>query len=290
MTKIKNLGLIGVGLIGTSVLLGLTKKNLVSRVYAYDTNSENIDYAIKEGWVDENSTIDEIAKKCDFVIIATPTKAIINVLKQLAYNLNPNATVIDVGSTKAEIITYTHQNFPHLKSCFVPCHPIAGWHTNGPHSANPNLFVNRNIVITPFNETPSERLEFVKNLWDLLGAKVNLMTSFEQHDKIFSALSHLPHFIASSYMEYLMKNVHFRDNIDLGGTGFRDFSRIAGGSAQVWTDIFLSNRDVLLEQINDFETHLIMMRELIDSGDKVKIMDWLERTSELRNSWKGIIE
>lgn len=287
MKSIHNLGLVGVGLIGTSFVRGLLENNIVSNVLAYDSNPSNLEHALNQGWISDQASLNKLSKVCDFIVIATPTKSIVKVLDEISTDLNAEAMLIDVGSTKNEIITHVSEKLPHLRTQFIPCHPIAGWHINGPSSANPDLFNSKNVILVPFPETDSDRVQYVCQLWEGLGAVVTILNDAREHDKFFSALSHFPHFIASSYMEFLLRNPSFSSNLNLGGTGFRDFSRIAGGSEQVWTDIFLSNRLELLNQILEFEELVSEIKELLNKGDKEGISQWLQRTALLRNSWRG---
>lgn len=284
--KIQTLGIIGVGLIGGSFALGLKHAGKVQQVLGYGRDEKSIAQARALGLIDQSVSIEEIAEKADVIVIATPVKAFADICKVLVSHLNERAIVSDVGSTKAEVIRQAREVFGDKIAQFVPAHPIAGSHTSGPTAAIPDLFQNRNVILTPLVENKTASVELMSELWQYCGANVQILADGKDHDDIFAAVSHFPHFLASSYMSFMESDPVRQQALKMGGTGFRDFTRIAAGSPEMWRDIFLSNQEAMLEQMTAFEKEFAYIRGLLENKDAEGLYDWLDKAAKTRKEWK----
>ncbi|WP_159990976.1 prephenate dehydrogenase [Pelistega ratti] len=286
--KINTLGIIGVGLIGGSFALALKKAGLVENVIGYGRDQQSIQQAKDLGIIDAIVTIEEMGKVADVIMIATPVKAFLSVAEVLAPVLNDKAIVCDVGSTKAEVIQWAKIAFKEKIAQFIPSHPIAGSHSSGPAAAFATLFHERNVIITPLAENKSEDVAWMQALWEACGANVQLLDQAKDHDDIFAAVSHFPHFLAASYMSFMESDAVRRQALHMGGTGFRDFTRIAAGSPEMWRDIFLSNQEAMLAQMNAFEKEFHRIRTLLENKDADQIYQWLSTAAQARRAWTTI--
>lgn len=284
--KIGVLGIIGVGLIGGSFALGLKHAGKVQQVLGYGRDEKSIAQARALGIIDKSVSIAEIAQQADVIVIATPVKAFPNVLRELAPHLRAETIVSDVGSTKAEVIRQAREILGDKIGQFVPAHPIAGSHTSGPTAAIPDLFQDRNVIITPLAENSVASVTLMTELWQCCGAKVQLLAQSKDHDDIFAAVSHFPHFLAASYMSFMESDPVRQQALKMGGTGFRDFTRIAAGSPEMWRDIFLSNQEAMLEQMTAFEKEFAYIRGLLENKDAEGLYDWLDKAAKTRKEWK----
>ncbi|MDY3330347.1 MAG: prephenate dehydrogenase/arogenate dehydrogenase family protein [Pelistega sp.] len=284
--KIQTLGIIGVGLIGGSFALGLKHAGRVERVLGYGRDEKSIAQARALGLIDKSVSLAEMAAQADVIVIATPVKAFPAVLQELAPHLQANAVVSDVGSTKAEVIRQARDILGGKIGQFVPAHPIAGSHASGPTAAIPDLFQERNVIITPLAENKLQDVELISELWRACGARVQILAQAKDHDDIFAAVSHFPHFLASAYMSFMESDPVRQQALQMGGTGFRDFTRIAAGSPEMWRDIFLSNQEAMLAQMSAFEKEFAHIRQLLENKDTDGIYNWLDKAAKLRKNWK----
>ena len=208
-------------------------------------------------------------KNADLVFLAIPVGQTAKILAQIASHLESKTIITDAGSTKQDVIAAARSFLPgHLKN-FVPGHPIAGTEQSGANAANANLFRDKNLILTPLDETNTNALECVKELWHGCGARVSEMKAY-QHDEILAAISHLPHLLASTLMNHTFSSSTKDSSDDLlrfAGSGFRDFTRIVGSSPEMWRDICLANRELLLQQIDAYQNELTRMREILENGD-----------------------
>jgi len=269
-TILKKLVIIGVGLIGGSFALALRKAGLVKHIVGLGRSRENLQRALELGILDEIADDFPLAlKNADLVFLAIPVGQTAKILAQIASHLESKTIITDAGSTKQDVIAAARSFLPgHLKN-FVPGHPIAGTEQSGANAANANLFRDKNLILTPLDETNTNALECVKELWHGCGARVAEMKAY-QHDEILAAISHLPHLLASTLMNHTFSSSTKDSSDDLlrfSGSGFRDFTRIAGSSPEMWRDICLANRELLLQQIDAYQNELTRMREILENSD-----------------------
>jgi len=269
-TILNKLVIIGVGLIGGSFALALRKAGLVKYIVGLGRSRENLQRALELGILDGITDDFSLAlKNADLVFLSIPVGQTTKILSQIAPHLESKTIITDAGSTKQDVIAAARSFLlGHLKN-FIPGHPIAGAEQSGVNAANADLFRDKNLILTPLDETDTNALERVKKLWQGCGARISQMNAY-QHDEILAAMSHLPHLLAVALMNHTCSSSTGDSPDDLmrfAGSGFRDFTRIAGSSPEMWRDICLANRELLLKQINAYQNELTSMSGMLVSGD-----------------------
>jgi prephenate dehydrogenase len=282
---INRLAIIGVGLIGGSFALDLKQKGLVGQVVGVGRTRANLDLALQLGLIDGIASDPAAAvADADLVLLAIPVGAMLEVFRSIAPVLKPDCILTDVGSTKQDVIAAARAGLGAKLGQFVPAHPIAGAETSGAVAAHAGLFLGKPLVLTPLAENRSQDVEAVEALWTACGAKVGRMEAAE-HDRVFAAVSHLPHLAAFALMEELAgrrrAEVYFR----YAGAGFRDFTRIAGSHPEMWRDISLANRHALVEELDIYIAKLKEIRALIEKGDGASLEELFERARAARQNW-----
>jgi prephenate dehydrogenase len=267
MRRLKTLAVIGVGLIGGSLALALKRAGAVGSVTGFDRDPSALERAIALGVIDGVAgSASEAAKGAEMIVVAVPVRAIGPALHDVALAMDAGAVVTDVGSTKSEVVRLAREELRERNARFVPGHPIAGRESSGVDAAIPDLFRNARIVLTPTAETAPDAVDLVRAMWEAAGARP-AMAGAEEHDRIFAAVSHLPHLLSFA----LVSEIASRDNglelLGYAAGGFRDFTRIAASSPEMWRDIALQNRVALLEEIERYGARLAVFRELIEKGD-----------------------
>jgi len=275
-TMLNKLVIIGVGLIGGSFALALRKAGLVKQITGLGRSKENLQHALELGILDEaTDNYSQALEKADLVLLATPVGQTSIILDRINPYLEPQTIISDVGSTKQDVIAAARSSIPgHFKN-FVPAHPIAGAELSGATAANVDLFRNKNVILTPSDETGTDAIESIKELWQGCGAHISLMQPY-QHDEILAMMSHLPHILAFALMNHMLLTCTEENSDDLlnsVGGGFRDFARIAGSSPEMWKDICLANRELLLKQINNYQDELTRMCEMLENNDEAALED-----------------
>jgi prephenate dehydrogenase len=220
----------------------------------------------------------------DIVLIAVPVAATEATFKAIKHLVTPNVLIMDVGSTKRDVIDAARRALREHVGTFVPAHPIAGKEVSGVEHADAELYVGRQVILTPIERTQTVQLQKAVDVWTALGCRV-LKMSPEQHDAAFAAVSHLPHLIAFALMNGISGQPQGKDYLTLAGPGFRDFTRIAASDPKVWRDIFVSNREELLEQSKIFQRNLQALELIISSGNTEALEGLLEQASNTRGNW-----
>jgi prephenate dehydrogenase len=242
-TGLKKLVIFGVGLIGGSLALALRRNNLNLQIVGIGRNGESLQTAIDLGVIDEmNPSPESAMQDADIIIIAAPVAQTPNILKSIAPHLGPNTVITDVGSTKSDVVDYAAAILGNQFGQFVAGHPIAGAEKSGVTAARADLFDGKNIVLTPTAETLLESSRKIRDMWIQAGARVTEMSA-SHHDEIFAAVSHLPHLLAFALVDDLASRPNAEELFAFAAGGFRDFSRIAGSSPEMWRDISLANRE-----------------------------------------------
>ncbi len=267
---IDKLGIIGVGLIGGSTGLSLKKKNLVKTVYGYDANKENLKKAKELEIIDKAVDLKTIAS-CEIIVIATPVETIADYVVKMC-ELSQGSVILDFGSVKKPIIDQVLNKSGNC-SKYVPMHPIAGTENFGPEAAKNNLFNGAYCIITPHSKIDKDATEKAKNLVSLLGMKIKEMEP-AFHDKVFGYVSHLPHVIA-----YTLVNLVFDkpEQYRFIGGGFKDYTRVAASSENMWSGIFLLNKDNVIEAIDDYIGQLEYVKEMIQDNNRKAINEYLRK-------------
>ena len=281
----EQLGLIGCGLMGGSFALAMKRAGLVKRVVGYSKSPSTTERARQMGVIDVEAPSALLAVSgADVVLIAVPVAATEATFKAIKHLVTPNMLVMDVGSTKREVIDAARRALREQIGSFVPAHPIAGKEVAGVENADVDLFVGKQVILTPIERTSPELLQKAIAVWTGLGCRVGKMTP-EDHDSAFAAVSHLPHLIAFALMNAITGQPSGADFLSLAGPGFRDFTRIAAADPQVWRDIMISNRQELLEQSKIFQRNLQALELMISNGNAEALEDLIDQASLARANW-----
>ncbi|MFA5663253.1 prephenate dehydrogenase [Castellaniella sp.] len=281
------LAVVGTGLIGGSFAAALRRVGQVGRVLGVGRTPAALQRARELGLIDEVVELDQAAARADLILLATPIRAMADVLRRLAPLLRQQTLITDAGSTKQDVARMARSHLGARSRQFIPGHPIAGSEMAGPEAADAMLFHGRKVVLTPFEDTPGVQLHHLIRIWEACGARVQLMTP-EAHDRALASISHLPHFLSAAYMAQVVRSGDADVRLNLAGTGFRDFTRIAAGSAEVWRDIFLSNRTAVLGELDEFMHVLQQLRaSLQDPSDPEALEALLEQAALARRFWGG---
>lgn len=282
--RFKKAAIIGVGLIGGSLAMVLRKKGLAGSIVGVGRSMNNLSSALKLGIVDEaTQDVAEGVKGADLVVSAVPVLKIIETLKAALPHITPPCIVTDVGSVKREIIEEVEPLLPEGVH-FVPAHPIAGTEHSGAEAAFDTLFTERVCILTPTENTAKEALEKVRLIWEAAGSKVVIMDP-AIHDRTLAAVSHLPHMIAYTLVNTVADaGGRTADILNYSAGGFRDFTRIASSSPEMWTEICSMNRDYIVEMMENFQIRLEWLKNLISEGRAGEIREDFERAKRIRDS------
>ncbi|MCD0496159.1 prephenate dehydrogenase/arogenate dehydrogenase family protein [Achromobacter sp. MY14] len=279
------LAVVGVGLIGGSFAAALRRAGQVGRVLGVGRNAASLARAVELGLIDEAVSAEDAAARADLVLLSTPVGGLKNVLSRMLPHLGAATVVTDAGSTKAEVVDAAREALGERVGCFVPGHPIAGAERTGPEAADAKLYAGRTVILTPLAENCAASINQVRRAWQACGASVIDMDA-GAHDRVLASVSHLPHLLSSVYMEQVATAADARTRLDLAGSGFRDFTRIAAGSPEMWRDIFLSNRDAMLAELADVRAVLDRAERAIADGDDVTLLALLDTAAQARRNWR----
>ena len=283
--RIGKLVIIGVGLIGGSFALALKRARAVKRVVGVGRTRANLADALKRRIIDEASQdAARAVRDADFVLLATPVGQMAAVMTAVAPNLPAYAVVTDADSTKRDVEACARRFLGRHYARFVPGHPIAGTEKSGAAAAFPELFRDRNVILTPQPETAPRATALVRRAWETCGARVTRLEAGE-HDAILAAVSHLPHVIAYALVDMLAGRRNAARLFGLSAGGLRDTVRIAGSSPEMWADICSANRDALLAVLEEYESKLEEMRAAIAGGDSGELKRLFTRARSAREKW-----
>jgi prephenate dehydrogenase len=289
MVKLSRVVIIGVGLIGGSIALALKKSGVVHEVIGVDRDVTALATAQERKAIDvglalvEKTWLEKLATAA-VVVLAVPVRQIDNLLSEIAPQISASTLVIDAGSTKQDVIAAARGAFGAKLAQFVPCHPIAGRETSGVGAADAELFTGKNVVITPLVENAASTIENARVFWRACGAHVVEMSA-HAHDAVFAAVSHLPHMLAFALVDDLASRPNAKTLFSFAASGFRDFTRIAGSSPEMWRDVALNNRDALLAEMDAYLAHAQRLRTQIAEADADAIEALMQRSRAARAKW-----
>ena len=282
----ERLGLIGCGLIGGSFALALRRAGLVRHIVGYSPSPATTERARALGVIDAAAPSALAAvRDADLVLLAIPVSASEAVFNAIRPALGADTLLMDVGSTKADVIEAARRSLGERLPGFVPAHPIAGKEVAGVEHAEAALFSGCRVVLTPIDATLPAHTQQATQLWRALGAQVVTMSA-EAHDSAFAAVSHLPHLLAFAYANGIAGQPQGARFLELAGSGFRDFSRIAGSDPAIWRDILLANRSQLLAQTQAFRIALDALEASIVAGDRAGLETAIASASQTRRNWQ----
>jgi len=281
----EQLGLVGCGLMGGSFALALKRAGLVKRVVGFSPSETTTTRALQMGVIDQiANSASNAATGSDLVLIAVPVSATEASFQAIAQELSSNCLVMDVGSTKSDVLAAAKTALGNKLAQFVPAHPIAGKEVAGVEHADADLYTGCQVILTPTDFTENTQLQRATAVWLALGCKVRHMTATD-HDAAFAAVSHLPHLLAFAFMNSISNQNQRSEFLDLAGPGFRDFTRIAAGDPKVWRDIFLANSAEVLAQSQNFRSSLEALERAVLAGDSAAIEALISQASHLRAHW-----
>ncbi len=282
---IEKLAIFGIGLIGGSVALALRRAGAVKTIVGVGRNRENLDAALALKVIDQATTDAATAVKgADVVLIAVPVGQTAAVMGRIAPHLEPHTVVTDAGSTKQDAIAAAARHLGGHFPRFVPAHPIAGAEQSGVQAAREDLFRDRNLILTPVPQTAATALRVVGELWQACGARVREMQP-EHHDAVFAAVSHLPHLLAFTLVDEIAGRPNADELFGYAAGGFRDFTRIAGSSPEMWRDVCLANREAILRELDAYVRHLSRLRVLVGQGDGPALEEMFRCARRARRQW-----
>ncbi len=283
--RIGKLVVIGTGLIGGSFALALKRARAVQRVVGVGRTRRNLAEALKRKVIDEASQdAAHAVRDAELVLLAMPVGQMPAVMSAIAPHLPARAVVTDAGSTKRDVVACARRFLPEHLSRFVPGHPIAGTEKSGAGAAFPELFRDRNVILTPQRETAAAATRLVERAWKACGARVVKLDAGE-HDAILAGVSHLPHIVAYALVNLLARRPNAPRLFGLSAGGLRDTVRIAGSSPEMWADICVANRDALLAALEDYGNELEAMRAAIDGADAAELRRMFSRARDAREKW-----
>jgi len=285
MHPLRHLVVIGTGLIGGSVALALKRAGAVGRVTGVGRSRENLEQASELGVIDDWShDIAEAVKDADAVLVAVPMTAFAAVFAAMAETLPEDCVVTDAGSTKQSAIDAAYAHLPHPQR-FIAAHPIAGTEKSGAAAAFAELFDKRLCVITPAMDSEMDALARVHWLWEQTGSRVMTMAA-QEHDSLLASVSHLPHLAAFALVNVVRGQAREdHDPFRFAAGGFRDFTRIASSSPEMWRDIALCNREALIAQIDAFGQELETLKDALNKGDGEALLKEFGEAREARERW-----
>ena len=282
----EQLGLIGCGLMGGSFALALKRAKLVKRVVGYSKSPSTTERARQLGVIDVAAPSALLAVSgSDLVLLAVPVAASEATFKAIRHGIASDTLVMDVGSTKGDVIEAARNGLQDQFAHFVPAHPIAGKEVSGIEHAEASLYAGRKVVLTPVKATLRSNVQRASQIWSGIGANVVTMTH-EEHDSAFAAVSHLPHLLAFAYLNALTAQPKSADFLRLAGPGFRDFSRIAASDPVMWRDVLLTNREQVLLQSQAFRKALLELEALVTAGDAQALEHSIAAASKVRAAWQ----
>lgn len=281
----KVLSILGVGLIGGSLAKAAKSAGLCQKVVGYGRCSKSLQRAVDLGVIDQmTANIPDAVKNADFVLLATPVGAIESLLKQATGYFKSNAVITDVGSTKGSVVEAVRRALGEVPGNFVPGHPIAGTENSGVEYADAKLFDGRRVILTPLENTNSDAVLRVRQIWEGVGSIVSEM-AVNHHDEVLAATSHMPHMLAYLMVDTLSKMDARHEVFKYAASGFRDFTRIASSDPVMWRDICLANSDALLSALEEYSSELMQLRNAIEAKDDEYLMALFSRSKAVRDQF-----
>lgn len=285
-TIVNKLVVIGIGLIGGSLATALKQRGACREVIGIGRNEHTCITAVEHGIVDRAYTsLKAVAMELgagDVIFIAVPTLAINNVFAEIKEFISPSVIVTDGASVKGSVLLAAETVFGSMPPQLVLGHPIAGSEKSGVTAANPDLYVNHRVILTPVDTTGQSPLDLVTRMWQAVGAEV-LTMSVQEHDEALAATSHLPHAIAYALVDTLARDIHNPNIFRYAAGGFRDFTRIASSDPVMWHDIMRANKVAILQAMDLFLNNLTRLRSSIENEDSHYLIDVFSHAKDARD-------
>ena len=279
--------LVGVGLLGGSLGLAVRKRRLASRVIGFVRRPASVAECEGAGACDKAElNLEAAVRGSDFVVLCTPLAQMRELAERMLPAIKREAVITDVGSVKGSVVSELEPLFAKVNACFVGSHPMAGAEKTGVSAANAELFQKAVCAVTPTGATNADALQRVEDFWRSVGA-LPLRMSADKHDDLVSRSSHLPHVVAAELANYVLSPVHPKEQATLCANGFRDTTRIASGSPEMWRDICLANRVNLARVLGVFIEDLQEFQIALNNGDTKAVEEFFSQAKERRDRWYG---
>ena len=282
----KKILIFGVGLIGGSIALKIRQKKLFDQIIGVGrSGGTSLTSYVSNGMLDVaiEKASEEIAST-DLIIIATPVAQTKKILSDIYPFVNEKSVITDVGSTKSDVMAAAKESLKEKFNQFIGSHPIAGSEKHGANAANYQLFENKDIIITPHHNSLNSTIDYLRKFWVSLGGRVSNMTP-EIHDEIFSTVSHIPHLLAFGLVNLINNKSNKDQLLNFAASGFRDFSRIAASSPEVWRDISLANKKAILNDLKLYQDEISSIIKLIEEENTNELDQYLIKASTTRSEW-----
>ena len=283
--KFERLALIGCGLMGGSFALALREAGCVQSIVGYSASEKTRQRAMELGVIDQAThSVAQAVEGADLVLLAVPVGAMQESFAAMRNVLAPNTLLMDVGSTKCDVIAAAQATLGERLSCFVPAHPIAGKEVAGIEHADAKLYQARRTILTPLPQTGIHRARAAHDVWTSVGSHVSTMSA-QAHDATFAAVSHLPHLLAFATVNALTSQPQGAAYLEMAGPGFRDFSRIAASDPAVWRDILSANKTEVLAQVQHVRAALAQFEQALQADDISALHHLIAQASSTRSAW-----
>jgi prephenate dehydrogenase len=280
----------GVGLIGGSFALALKRAGAVRQITGVGRSANSLARAKELGIIDVISASPaDAVRDADLVLIAAPVAQTEAILASIRPHLQADTVVTDAGSTKSDVVAAARKALGDRIAQFIPGHPIAGRESNGPDAAIADLYTGKKVVLAPLPENAASHIERVAEAWRCCGAVIHMLTP-QEHDRVFAAVSHLPHLLAYALVDDIAKKPHADLLFQYAASGFRDFTRIAGSSPEMWRDISLANQQALLQELDAYVAQLVRLRGMLAEADGKSIEAVYANAQHARQNWIRAIE
>jgi prephenate dehydrogenase len=272
---------VGVGLIGASLGLALKQAGAVTKVLGVGRSKENLDQALKMGAIDAVVDLTEAAQQSDVIVLCVPVSQMRAAFQIIEPHLESKTMITDAGSTKSDVILAAKEVLGKKACQFVPAHPIAGGAQHGASAAKVDLFQGKQTIICPLQENSPQDTDLIEGFWQSVGSVVKKI-SCVQHDAIYAAVSHLPHILSYALMASVVNSEDADQKLSHVGAGFKDFTRIAASSPEMWRDICLGNRTAVLKELDQYLLIVNHMRQLIADDDGAGLEKLFNKASKAR--------
>jgi prephenate dehydrogenase len=276
--------IVGVGLIGASLGLALKGAGVVHEVIGVGRSSANLDQAKKMGAIDRVADLAEAVQSSQWVVLCVPVAQMRSIFAQLEPHLGSNTLITDAGSTKCDVILAAKEVLGKKVCQFVPAHPIAGGAQHGAAAARADLFQGKQTIICQLQENSAADVALVEEFWKALGSNIKRISAV-QHDAIYAAVSHLPHILSYALMASVLNSEDAEQKLGHAGAGFRDFTRIAASSPEMWRDICIANKQAILKELDQYLSITQRLREMIAKEDANGLEKVFQKASQARQKW-----
>ena len=273
--------IVGVGLIGASLGLALKQAGVVTKVLGVGRSQLNLEQALKIGAIDGAVDLVDAAKQSDLIVLCVPVAQMRATFAAIEPHLASKTLITDAGSTKGDVILAAKEVLGKKACQFVPAHPIAGGAQHGASAAEADLFFGKQVIICPLQENSPQDIALIEKFWQAVGALVKMLSSV-QHDAIYAAVSHLPHILSYALMASVINSEDAADKLSHIGAGFKDFTRIAASSPEMWRDICLANSTSILKELDQYLAIVQHLRKLIADNDGAGIERLFAKASKAR--------